>query len=81
MIQLLHEDTNSFAPSTTVTTQGRNTSYESSVLNRRLLQAAAEKSTLPGGNTICFPIFLNMYFKIRSLIWNITVLPPKKLKV
>jgi len=51
MIQLLQEDTKSAAPSTTAHTQGRNTSYESSVLNRRILQATGEKFTIPDGNT------------------------------
>jgi hypothetical protein len=51
MMQLLQEDTNFTAWSATANTQGRNTSYESSALNRRILQATGEKSTVPDGNT------------------------------
>ena len=57
MTQLLQDDTNCTTPKTTATTQGRNTCYESSALNRRILQAAGEKSIIPDGNTIRFPIF------------------------
>ena len=48
-MELLQEGTNCTALSTTVNTQGRNTSYDSSALNSDL-----EKNTSGNGRKVCY---------------------------